>query len=82
MEDLLGKPIFDVLTHAKGQGFEELLENVRNTGEPFEGFGIEVPLIRNGLLQKVYVDFVYQPFFEDDLWQTNHFHALCQHLWF
>ncbi len=67
MEDLLGKPIFDVLTHAKGQGFEELLENVRNTGEPFEGFGIEVPLIRNGLLQKVYVDFVYQPFFEDDL---------------
>ncbi len=67
VEDLLGKPIFDVLEFAKGQGFEELLTNVRKTGKPYRGLDIEIPLVRNGVLQKVYVDFVYQPFYEDDL---------------
>ncbi|MET3113754.1 PAS domain S-box-containing protein [Pedobacter sp. CG_S7] len=63
---MIGEPVFDVLPFAKGQGFEELLNHVRITGETYEGMAIEVPLIRNGLLEKVYVDFVYEPFYEDE----------------
>jgi PAS domain-containing protein len=47
MEELLGKPIFDVLTDSKGLGFEELLDKVRLTGEPFKGASIQVPIKRN-----------------------------------
>ncbi|WP_432711867.1 PAS domain S-box protein [Pedobacter sp.] len=66
IEEMIGKPIFEVLSLAKGQGFEELLEQVRTTGEHYEGWAIEVPLIRDGVIEKVYVDFVYEPFYEDD----------------
>lgn len=62
MHDLLGKPIFDVLTLAKGQGFEELLEKVRLTGESYKGQNIMVPLVRDGIAENVYVNFVYEPF--------------------
>ena len=62
MDEFMGKPIFDVLSDAKGKGFEELLDKVRLTGEPFRGDGVLVPLVRNNVLEDVYVDFVYEPF--------------------
>jgi PAS domain S-box-containing protein len=65
-ESLIGKPIFDVLIHARGQGFEERMENVRSTGEAFKGKEMLVPLFRNGVQEDAYVDFVYEPFREDD----------------
>jgi PAS domain S-box-containing protein len=65
-ESLLGKPIFDVLTEAKGRGFEERLDLVRSTGQPYKGNEVEVPLIRNGITEVAYIDFVYEPFREDD----------------
>ncbi len=64
--DMLGKPVFDVLTHAKGLGFEELLNDVRLTGKPFRGEALEAPLFRNGKVEKVFLDFVYEPYKEDD----------------
>ena len=66
VEQLHGKPIFDVLLHAKGVGIEESLNHVLQTGEAFEGKAIELPLIRKGILEKVYVDFAYRPFYDDD----------------
>ncbi len=66
MEEMVGRNIFDVLSHAKGMGFESLLDNVRLTGEPFKGSGLTVPLVRNGVLETVYVDFVYEPYREHD----------------
>ncbi len=66
IEELFGKPVFEVLHHAKGLGFEELLDQVRLTGEPFYGHGMEMPLVRAGQLETVYVNFVYEPFREDD----------------
>jgi PAS domain S-box-containing protein len=65
-KEMLGKPIFEVLTHAKGLGFEELLDNVRLTGIPFKGQGLASPLMRNGKLDTVYLNFVYEPFREID----------------
>jgi len=66
IKEMLGKPVFDVLPFVKGLGFEELVENVRLTGETFEGIGVELSLVRNGTLEKVYVDFVFQPFYEEN----------------
>lgn len=63
---LFNKPIFDVLIHAKARGFEEKLDTVRSTGVSYLGKGIEIPLIRHGILEKVYVDFTYVPFYEED----------------
>ncbi|MEI9810102.1 MAG: PAS domain S-box protein [Bacteroidota bacterium] len=63
---MMGRPVFAVLPHAKGLGFETLLDNVRLTGESFKGVGLPVPLIRNGILETVYTNFVYEPFRETD----------------
>jgi len=65
-KEMLGNPIFEVLPFVKGQGFEELMEKVHRTGETFEGSGVPLSLVRNGILEKVYVDFVFQPFYEEN----------------
>ncbi len=64
--EMMGKPIFDCIPHVKGHGFEELLDSVRLTGMPVKGEGASVLLERNGVLETVYVTFVYQPFRETD----------------
>ncbi|WP_020602117.1 PAS domain-containing sensor histidine kinase [Spirosoma spitsbergense] len=58
-EQVIGKPLFTVLPEATGQGFEELLQGVYKTGNPFEGHELPVTLERNGQLETVYFDFVY-----------------------
>jgi len=63
---LVGQPIFTLLPHTSGQGFEEHMAQVRLTGESFHGKEVLVPLIRNGAHEYVYVDFVYDPFREED----------------
>lgn len=66
LEEMQGKPIFELLPHARGMGFETLLENVRLTGEAFKGNGLQVPVYKNGKLENIYVNFVYEPFRESD----------------
>lgn len=65
-ELLVGRPVFSVLTHAKGHGFEEKMDHVRRTGQAFKGHEVAVPLVRNGLQEDVYIDLVYEPFREED----------------
>jgi PAS domain S-box-containing protein len=66
VEEMIGKPVFDVLNHARGIGFEELLDQVRLTGVPYKGQGLAAPLMRQGKLETVYLNFVYEPFREND----------------
>nr|WP_068891280.1 PAS domain S-box protein [Pedobacter panaciterrae] len=66
MHEMIGKPIFQVLHSAKGIGFEKIADHVRLTGEPFIGKDQPIPLVRNNKLETVFVDFVYEPFREDD----------------
>ncbi|SEK28177.1 PAS fold-containing protein [Stigmatella aurantiaca] len=60
---LLGKPVREALPEVVGQGFPELLDNVRGTGKPFVAHDALVKLDRkgNGVVEDVYLDFVYQP---------------------
>jgi len=61
-EELMGKPIFSVMTETVNKGFEQLLHDVYHTGVPFVGTEMEVPLKRDGVVQQVFVNFVYEPF--------------------
>lgn len=66
VNEMLGRSVFDVLHHARGLGYEQLLDEVRLTGVPFKAKASAVPLMRNGVLETVYLNFVCEPFYEDD----------------
>ena len=64
--DLVGKPLFDALPDLRDQGFEELLDGVLATGEPF--VGREIPIERQPSpelpAERRFLDFVYLPLVE------------------
>lgn len=62
----LGQPLLDVLPELTGQGFEELLDQVRTTGVPYRGHDLPSQILRNGQVETVYWDFVYLPMYEAD----------------
>ena len=66
VDEMLGQPVFDVLVHIRGQGFDQLLDQVRLTGVPFKGQAYPASLLRNGRLETVYFDFVYEPYRQID----------------
>ena len=57
---VLHLPIFEGLPEARKQGLEELLQFVYRTGERFTGNERPVSLPRNGKLEIVYLNFVYE----------------------
>ena len=65
-EEIVGRPIFEVLSFAKGLGFEELADEVCRSGKSYRGKDQPIQLLRDGMLQNVYIDFVYEPFRDDD----------------
>ncbi len=60
--DVIGKPLFDALPELRGQGFQAILENVRDTGEPW--IGRETPVMLQhtpgGAPEMRYLDMVFQ----------------------
>jgi len=60
--DIIGRSVWDALPDARGQGYEALLDSVRDTGAPVEGREASVRLIRTpGAAEELrYIDFVYQ----------------------
>jgi PAS domain S-box-containing protein len=65
-DEILGKPIFEGLPEAKGQGLEILLNEVYKTGRPFTASERPVQLPRNGIVETTYLNFVYEAFREGD----------------
>jgi two-component sensor histidine kinase len=61
--DLIGKPVREALPELAGQGFFELLDQVYATGQPFVGHQMPAKVQRqsDGLVEEIFVDFVYQP---------------------
>ncbi|MFS0757560.1 PAS domain-containing protein [Noviherbaspirillum sp. 1P10PC] len=66
-KDILNKPVRQALPELEGQGFFELLDQVFNTGVPYVGRAL--PLMvkppQGGEAEQRYIDFVYQPIFDD-----------------
>ena len=65
-EDLLHKSIFEGLPEVRHQGYEELLNGVYTTGKSFSAQGIPVTLPRNGTIETVYINLLYEAFREGD----------------
>ena len=59
-KDAIGKSIFLVLPEVVEQGFDKLLLNVYKTGEPFYAYETPVTLLRSGISELIYYNFVYQ----------------------
>ena len=57
-EEVLGKPLLEALPEARGQGYEEVLDGVLATGEPFHA---NEQSALNGRLERVYFNLVFQP---------------------
>jgi len=66
--DLLGKPLLEAIPEIRGQGFAELLERVRQTGEPWVGRETPVELQRTpgAPLETRYLDMVFQALVDGD----------------
>ncbi len=65
-DELLGKSIFEGLPEVKNQGYEDLLTGVYTTGTTFTASGIPVTLPREGSIETVYIDLLYEAFREGD----------------
>lgn len=64
--DIVGKPLLEVLPELKDQPFPKLLEKVYNTGIPHYGYEEKAVLIKEGVPQDVYYNYVYQPNVDGD----------------
>lgn len=64
--DVLNKPLFEAMPHASGQGFEEILQNVYNTGQRFVAYDLPIELQRKGGKEKIYVKLVYEALRDED----------------
>jgi len=65
---VIGKSVREALPELEGQGFFELLDRVRETGEPYVGRRMKV-VLRNaetGIAEERILDFVYQPIRAND----------------
>jgi PAS domain S-box-containing protein len=65
-EEVINKPLFYALPEIEGQGLKELLDKVFSTGEPFTAYGQPVSILKNGKMETVYLNFVYEAYREPD----------------
>lgn len=63
---VIGQPLLKALPELHGQGFAELLRQVRDSGISYEDHECPVLLMRNGLQETAYFNFIYKPFYEED----------------
>ncbi|HEX8561547.1 MAG TPA: PAS domain S-box protein [Flavobacterium sp.] len=66
-DELLGKPVFDAMPDARGQGLEDLLQHVYLTGESFVANERQLELVRNGKLERLFVKFIYKALRDEDM---------------
>jgi PAS domain S-box-containing protein len=61
--DVVGKTVQEALPELTGQGFTQILDNVRDTGRPYVGNEVPVVLLRREgqPVETVYINFVCQP---------------------
>ncbi len=63
INSIVGKPIFDSLPEARSQG-QTLLDEVYETGKTFSANEAPVSLFRNGKIDTLYLNYVYEPYKE------------------
>lgn len=64
--EVLKKPILEAMPELLGQGINELLEQVYNTGKTFTAKEMPVDLPRDGKLSTTYINFSFEPLYNAD----------------
>jgi PAS domain S-box-containing protein len=66
--DILGRSVREVFPELEGQGFFEILDQAYTTGAPYASTAAAIDLQREsgGPLERRYLDFIYQPIFDDE----------------
>ena len=65
-KEVEGKTMLEILPEIKDTPFPAILDNVFKTGIPYQAYESLVELNRNGKMEDVYFNFVYQPYYESD----------------
>ena len=65
-DNVLTRPIFDALPSMKSQGYDKILSDVFVTGHPYCADEFPLTLPRRGALEKVFVNFAFEPIHEAD----------------
>lgn len=60
-ENFVGKPLWEGLPEVQTQVYADILQGVLDTGNPYTGYEAEVLLVRNGVTEVLYVNFIYSP---------------------
>lgn len=60
-DEIIGRSLLDAIPELTGQGFDALLNNVVKTETSVKYKELPLSIIRNGVQEKIYIDFVYQP---------------------
>ena len=63
-EEVMHKPILEVMPELIDQGIKELLDNVYKTGKSFFSAEHPVQIVRKGELQTLYLNFIYEPLYD------------------
>ncbi|MFT3796229.1 ATP-binding protein [Flavobacterium sp.] len=63
---VMNKPVFEGMPDAQAQGYEQLLETVFTTGQTFSAQEQSIELVRNGVPEKIFVKFVFEPLHDED----------------
>jgi PAS domain S-box-containing protein len=66
VDQIIGKSLLDAMPELRGQGFQEVLRNVIDTGIPFTTSEQPVQIIHDNEMVTIYVDVTYQPRREKD----------------
>jgi PAS domain S-box-containing protein len=66
--ELVGKPVWEALPEVRGQGYEQLLDQVYRSAKPFVGRGLPVTVQRvaGGPVTESRIDLLYQPLFDKE----------------
>jgi hypothetical protein len=64
-DELINRPVFEAMPDAAGQGFEQLLDSVYQTGKPYIADELPVTLKRNGILEEIFISFVYEALYDE-----------------
>ena len=65
-KEVEGKTMLEILPEIKDTPFPTILDKVFKTGIPYQAYESLVQLNRNGKMDDVYFNFVYQPYYESD----------------
>lgn len=65
-EEDIGKSVLEIMPEIESQGYIELLNRVKRGGESFNLKESPVTLIKNGKKESLYVNLIFQPYYEGD----------------